>query len=612
MILLIPNNIVHGKLLISGRDTLTGEITHNCRPSDDSLLSDFQYIDTTPVIYMLGSCQDTTSMLLLNNSVFKDLSLYTNDVKIMNSAITNVQFLTKTRLTNPYFHLDYLLSLNYDGCQSCVNAWMKNVSLINCTFKDLQQPEQNPTESTDLNKAIYRTGGLQVDGFKYLQIIDNNFSNLDYGLATFNLDSLLLTGSVFDSCGIGNYDYGSYTYLCSDSFHVTQYGTFLDRSRTGEAFDNAYNITRSAFTVNGCDEERFRNNRFDQYLIGIDASCTHLWLTDKLLSGNTYELYGRNYFHINQFPIVIDSNYINRFIAHTCDTLYSSDIHLHQTCCPLNIQCGRNQMSQYAIWHIRYDGIDTYPPNSIYINGNVFPSHLSGIYSPRANPSNIIHVPWGSIDNTNTDPLPVCCGEIIPDNFSVCLVTHGSYITCYPFALNMMDGSIAKRDSLDSKELLATYISSNDEKSLINPDPVLKSLFEKEQQKVKKSDKVLSGSASGFAELRKTSNPECNETQIPNFVYQNMFQNELALEQNRPNPFDEKTQINYYLPTDCRVTLIIRDVLGNAVLSLANGNEQGAGFHTVTLSSSVLAPGFYICSLSAENKVLSIKMYLMK
>ena len=83
------------------------------------------------------------------------------------------------------------------------------------------------------------------------------------------------------------------------------------------------------------------------------------------------------------------------------------------------------------------------------------------------------------------------------------------------------------------------------------------------------------------------------------------------LKQNYPNPFNPLTKIDYNIPVDGIVTLIIYDIMGREVISLVNENKK-AGSYEITFDGSRLASGVYICKMNSTNYSSSIKMIIMK
>lgn len=65
-----------------------------------------------------------------------------------------------------------------------------------------------------------------------------------------------------------------------------------------------------------------------------------------------------------------------------------------------------------------------------------------------------------------------------------------------------------------------------------------------------------------------------------------------VLSQNYPNPFNPETSIEYSIPAQGEVTLVVYDVLGRAVASLVNG-MQSEGRHTIRFSAADLSSGIY-------------------
>jgi len=83
------------------------------------------------------------------------------------------------------------------------------------------------------------------------------------------------------------------------------------------------------------------------------------------------------------------------------------------------------------------------------------------------------------------------------------------------------------------------------------------------------------------------------------------------LSQNYPNPFNPATTIQFSLAKPSNVTLIVYNVLGQRVASLANG-FMNAGLHSVLFDASALSSGVYYYRLEAGPFTKSAKMMLVK
>jgi tetratricopeptide (TPR) repeat protein len=89
------------------------------------------------------------------------------------------------------------------------------------------------------------------------------------------------------------------------------------------------------------------------------------------------------------------------------------------------------------------------------------------------------------------------------------------------------------------------------------------------------------------------------------------------LSQNYPNPFNPVTKINYDLPKDSKVNIVIYDILGREVKRLVNSELKTAGSYIVDFNASNYASGVYFYRIEAEesngNKFVdSKKMVLLK
>jgi len=83
------------------------------------------------------------------------------------------------------------------------------------------------------------------------------------------------------------------------------------------------------------------------------------------------------------------------------------------------------------------------------------------------------------------------------------------------------------------------------------------------------------------------------------------------LSQNYPNPFNPSTTINFALPVNSEVRLVLFNILGQEVAVLQNGYLP-AGFHQFQLNGSELASGVYLYRVEAGSFTDVRKMILLK
>ncbi|HOT13433.1 MAG TPA: T9SS type A sorting domain-containing protein [Bacteroidales bacterium] len=82
-----------------------------------------------------------------------------------------------------------------------------------------------------------------------------------------------------------------------------------------------------------------------------------------------------------------------------------------------------------------------------------------------------------------------------------------------------------------------------------------------------------------------------------------------TLGQNAPNPFNQRTQINYYLPeTVKQAALYIFDMNGLQIRTIAI-NTKGNG--SITLHASELNAGMYLYTLIADGKEVDTKRMIL-
>jgi hypothetical protein len=83
------------------------------------------------------------------------------------------------------------------------------------------------------------------------------------------------------------------------------------------------------------------------------------------------------------------------------------------------------------------------------------------------------------------------------------------------------------------------------------------------------------------------------------------------LMQNFPNPFNPETKIEYSLPKEQLVKLVVYDVLGREVKLLVDEVEE-AGYKTVSLNASNLPSGVYFYRLEAGGYIEVKRMLFLK
>lgn len=84
------------------------------------------------------------------------------------------------------------------------------------------------------------------------------------------------------------------------------------------------------------------------------------------------------------------------------------------------------------------------------------------------------------------------------------------------------------------------------------------------------------------------------------------------LSQNYPNPFNPITKINYDLPKNSMVKIVIYDILGREVTKLVNNELKQAGRYSVEFDGKNYASGVYFYRIEAGSFVQAKKMVLLK
>ncbi|MFV1883803.1 MAG: T9SS type A sorting domain-containing protein [Balneola sp.] len=85
----------------------------------------------------------------------------------------------------------------------------------------------------------------------------------------------------------------------------------------------------------------------------------------------------------------------------------------------------------------------------------------------------------------------------------------------------------------------------------------------------------------------------------------------VELDQNYPNPFNPSTTINFVVPDQANVQLVVFDMLGRKVAELLN-EPRSPGRYSINFDASRLASGLYLYQLRVGNDVITRKMTLIK
>ncbi len=83
------------------------------------------------------------------------------------------------------------------------------------------------------------------------------------------------------------------------------------------------------------------------------------------------------------------------------------------------------------------------------------------------------------------------------------------------------------------------------------------------------------------------------------------------LSQNYPNPFNPSTTIEFALPKNGDVKLVVYDVVGKVVATLYSG-ILNAGYHKVNFDASSLSTGIYFYSIKTGDFTSVKKLVLLK
>jgi len=99
-------------------------------------------------------------------------------------------------------------------------------------------------------------------------------------------------------------------------------------------------------------------------------------------------------------------------------------------------------------------------------------------------------------------------------------------------------------------------------------------------------------------------------------IQEGVIPNDFALHQNYPNPFNPVTTINYDLPEQAHVSIMIYDIMGREIRHLVNGIQE-PGFKTTIWDASnnlgePVSAGMYLYRIQTDRFSKTMKMVLLK
>lgn len=82
--------------------------------------------------------------------------------------------------------------------------------------------------------------------------------------------------------------------------------------------------------------------------------------------------------------------------------------------------------------------------------------------------------------------------------------------------------------------------------------------------------------------------------------------------QNYPNPSNPSSKIDFTLPVDAHVTLVVFDITGRLIRTLLNNEYKTADWYTIKFDGSSLASDIYFYRLMTGSDIVTKKMLLIK
>ncbi|MEL6560470.1 MAG: tail fiber domain-containing protein [Bacteroidota bacterium] len=161
-------------------------------------------------------------------------------------------------------------------------------------------------------------------------------------------------------------------------------------------------------------------------------------------------------------------------------------------------------------------------------------------------------------------------------------------------------GDMALRENADELKLGISY------SALI---PVIINGMQEQQEIIEAQNSRINDLLTELTELKNTISSQSGQSNTEN-VDSNEKLEEARMIQNSPNPFNESTNIEYYLPESVtNATLYIYNMNGS-LISKHKLQERGAAAYTLKAKS--LSPGIYLYSIVADDQELGVKRMIIE
>lgn len=121
--------------------------------------------------------------------------------------------------------------------------------------------------------------------------------------------------------------------------------------------------------------------------------------------------------------------------------------------------------------------------------------------------------------------------------------------------------------------------------------------------------KLIASNAYGTDTITRTS--YVFVTQSSGVAGNNTVSTEYKLRQNYPNPFNPSTTIEFIIPKNGLITLVVHDIAGREVKKILDNVNYNSGSHKVRFSGYGISSGVYFYSLFAEGRRVDTKKLLL-